>query len=191
MKRSRGLAFFLCLSALAIAVVGCKREPELNRFYPLPDFSLTDQTDATVTLADLKGRVWVADFIFTNCAGGCPMMTGKMRELQQHLPAEIRMVSITVDPDRDTPKALADYAAQNGATRDRWLFLTGDKKALHDLCVNGFKLPLDETGGTPAEPIAHSTRFVLVDQTGEIRGYYSATDDEDLKRLATDAKSLL
>ena len=181
----------LCLCAAAVIAGACKREPELTRFYPLPDFSLTDQTDATVKLADLKGRVWIADFIFTNCPGACPMMTGEMRKLDHTLPKEIRFVSITVDPSRDTPKALAAYAAEQGVTKDRWLFLTGDKQALYDLCMNGFKLPLDETGGTPAEPIAHSTRFVLVDQQAEIRGYYSATDEEDMKRLAADAKKLL
>jgi protein SCO1 len=177
----------LCVSLVTSA---CKSK-ELTKFYALPDFALIDQTDKTVTLADLKGRVWVADFIFTNCGGTCPMMTEQMKKLQKSLPAEIRMVSITVDPARDTSKALAAYAAEHGATRDRWLFLTGDKQALFDLCIKGFKLPLDETGGTPAEPIAHSTRFVLVDQQGEIRGYYSGTEEEELNRLSEDAKTLL
>jgi cytochrome oxidase Cu insertion factor (SCO1/SenC/PrrC family) len=181
----------LCLSVPVLLASGCKKEPDLTRFYPLPDFSLTDQTGATVTLAELKGRVWVADFIFTNCGGTCPMMTEKMRKLQDAMPAEIRMVSFTVDPDRDTSKVLAAYAAERGATRDRWLFLTGDKQSLYDLCIKGFKLPLDESAGTPAEPIAHSTRFVLVDRQGEVRGYYSATEEEDLKRLSADAKRLL
>src|SRR2546425_865342 len=167
---------------VVLAAFGCKRAPEPPTFYPLPDFSLTDQTDKTVTLQELKGRVWVADFIFTNCAGTCPMMTDKMRKLQEGLPAEIRMVSFTVDPDRDTTKALAAYAAEHGATRDRWLFLTGEKHALYDLCMKGFKLPLDDTGGTEAEPITHSTRFVLVDKEGEIRGYYSGTEEEGLQR---------
>ena len=178
------------LFVLLAVVFGCKREPELARLYPLPDFSLTDQTGKTVTLQELKGKVWVADFIFTNCGGTCPMMTDKMRKLQEGLPAEVRMVSFTVDPARDTPKALAAYAAEHGATRDRWLFLTGDKQALYDLCMKGFKLPLDDAGGTPAEPIAHSTRFVLVDKEGEIRGYYNGTEEEELKRLAADAKRL-
>jgi cytochrome oxidase Cu insertion factor (SCO1/SenC/PrrC family) len=118
-------------------------------------------------------------------------MTDKMRQLQESLPAEVRLLSITVDPANDTPKALAAYAAERGASPDRWLFLTGDKQALHDLCIKGFKLPLDETAGTAAEPIGHSLRFVLVDQQGEIRGYYNSTDEEDLKRLAVEAKSLL
>ena len=182
--------FFLCL-CVSVVTSACKHEPELTRLYPLPDFSLTDQTEKTVTLADLKGKVWVADFIFTNCGGTCPMMTDKMRKLQEGLPAEIRLVSITVDPNRDTPKALAAYAAEHGATRERWLFLTGDKQSLYDLCVKGFKLPLDESGGTAAGPIAHSTRFVLVDRQGEIRGYYSGTEEQDLMRLGADAKRLL
>jgi len=184
------LVFSLCL-CVSVVTSACKQKPELTRLYPLPDFSLTDQTEKTVTLADLKGKVWVADFIFTNCGGTCPMMTDKMRRLQEALPAEIRMVSITVDPGRDTPKALAAYAAEHGATRERWLFLSGDKQSLYDLCVKGFKLPLDESGGTAAEPIAHSTRFVLVDKGGEIRGYYNGTEEQDLRRLAADAKQLL
>src|SRR5436190_21873711 len=180
----------LCLLVFVV-FLGCKREPELTKFYALPDFTLIDQTDQKITLADLKGKVWLADFIFTNCGGTCPLMTDKMRKLQDTLPPQIHMVSITVDPSRDTPKALAAYAAEHGATRDRWLFLTGDKEALYDLCMKGFKLPLDESGGTAAEPIAHSTRFVLVDKEGEIRGYYSGTEEEDLKRLAADGKTLL
>jgi cytochrome oxidase Cu insertion factor (SCO1/SenC/PrrC family) len=183
-------SLFLCVSVL-LFTSSCKREPELTKYYPLPDFSLTDQADKTVTLADLKGRIWIADFIFTNCGGTCPMMTGQMRKLQSGLPADVRMVSITVDPDRDTPKALAAYAEENGATRDRWLFLTGDKKALHDLCIQGFKLPLDDSGGNVIEPIAHSTRFVLIDKDGQIRGYYNGTEEDELKRLTADAKSLL
>src|SRR5262245_36135582 len=176
MKKFAAVSIGLCM-CLAIVVSGCESRPEPRHFYPLPEFSLTDQTERIVTLADLKGKVWVADFIFTNCGGTCPMMTGHMRKLQDSLPPDIRLVSITVDPDRDTPKVLASYAAEQGATRDRWLFLTGEKQALHDLCIKGFKLPLDESGGTVTEPIAHSTRFVLVDKQGEIRGYYSGTEE--------------
>jgi protein SCO1 len=172
-------------------IFSCRREPELTRFYPVPDFSLTDQTERTVTLNQLKGKVWIADFIFTNCGGTCPAMTEQMRKLQQVLPAEVHLVSFTVDPTRDTSKALASYAAEHGATKDRWLFLTGDKQALFDLCVKGFKLPVDDTGGTPVEPITHSTRFVLVDKNGEIRGYYSGTEEESLAQLTADARKLL
>src|SRR5215467_8383047 len=178
----------ILLSTLALS---CNRASNLETLYPVPDFSLTDQTDQPVSLHELKGRVWVADFIFTNCGGTCPVMTEKMRKMQETLPPDIRMVSFTVDPARDTSKALAAYAAEHGATRERWLFLTGDKQALYDICIKGFKLPLQDDEGTPLEPITHSTRFVLVDKEGQIRGYYSGTEEEDLKRLAADAKGLL
>ena len=169
---------------------GCSRSTDIPSYYPLPEFSLTDQAGKSVTLHDLAGRVWVADFIFTSCGGTCPLMTAKMRKLQDVLPPAIRLVSLTVDPARDTPEILAAYAGEHGAAVDRWLFLTGDKQALYDLCVKGFKLPLETEGGTPAEPIVHSTRFVLVDKRGEIRGYYSGTEEDELKRLAIDAKKL-
>ncbi len=174
-----------------LLVFGCNREPKLTKFYPVPDFSLTDQSGQTVSLNDLKGKVWVADFIFTNCGGTCPVMTEKMRKLMDELSADIHMVSFSVDPARDTPKALAAYAAEHGADSDRWLFLTGEKQVMVDICMNGFKLPLDEERGTPAEPITHSTRFVLVDKQGEIRGYYAGTEEGEVKRLAADAKRLL
>jgi protein SCO1/2 len=171
--------------------LGCRREPDLPKYYAVPDFSLTDQTETTVTLDELKGKVWIADFIFTTCGGTCPLMTEKMRQLQQSVPAEIRMVSFSVDPERDTPKVLAAYAAEHGAMRDRWLFLTGERQAMYDLCLKGFKLPLDDQNGPPVEPITHSTRFVLVDKEGQIRGYYSATEQEAMAQLAVDAKKLL
>jgi cytochrome oxidase Cu insertion factor (SCO1/SenC/PrrC family) len=191
MKYRIFVALHIALGISLVLASACKREPELARFYPVPEFSLTDQTDQTITLADLKGRVWVADFIFTHCAGTCPMMTDKMRKLHDQLPPEIRLVSITVDPERDTPKALAAYASERGAPRDRWLFLTGDKQSLYDLCVKGFKLPLDPGAGTVAEPIGHSTRFVLVDKEGQIRAYYDGTEEESLAQITRDVKKLL
>jgi protein SCO1 len=182
MQRSILIALVLIFSA------ACSREPEIPTFYTLLDFSLIDQNEKRVTLHDLAGKVWVADFIFTNCGGTCPLMTQKMRTLQDALPADVHFVSFTVDPARDTSKILAAYAAEHDAHRERWSFLTGDKQDLFDICIKGFKLPLDTEGGTPSEPIAHSTRFVLVDKKGGIRGYYSGTEEEELKRLAADVK---
>jgi protein SCO1/2 len=177
--------------ALVLAfVTACNRQADIPVFYTLPDFSLIDQDGGRVTLHELAGKVWVADFIFTNCAGTCPLMTEKMRKLQDALPPSVHFVSFTVDPGRDTSKILAAYAQEHGANRQRWSFLTGDKEDLFDICIKGFKLPLDIEGGTPAEPIAHSTRFVLVDKKGDIRGYYSGTEDEELKRLAADVKNI-
>ena len=165
-------------------------QSELLTYGAVPEFSLVDQNGRSVTLHDLNGTVWIADFIFTNCAGTCPMITDKMRKLHETLPRQVRFVSFTVDPLRDTPEVLNEYAKRYNAERDRWLFLTGEKKTLYDLSVKGFMLALDDTGGTEAEPITHSTRFALVDKAGKIRGYYGGTDDEDLKRLSQDIKRL-
>ena len=183
----------VCISAgLALLfAAACNRESEIPIFYTLPNFSLIDQNGSRVTLNDLAGKVWIADFIFTSCGGTCPLMTEKMRKLQDALPPAVHFVSFTVDPARDTSKVLAAYAAEHDANRERWSFLTGDKQDLFDLCIKGFKLPLDTQGGTPSEPIAHSTRFVLVDKKGDIRGYYSGTEEDELKRLAADAKNVL
>ena len=178
------------IALLFTFLTACSGKPEIPVFYTLPDFSLIDQDGGRVTLHDLAGKVWVADFIFTNCAGTCPLMTEKMRKLQDALPTAVQFVSFTVDPARDTSKILAAYAQEHGANRRRWSFLTGDRQDLFDICIKGFKLPLDTEGGTPAEPIAHSTRFVLVDKKGDIRGYYSGTEEDELKRLAADVKGI-
>jgi cytochrome oxidase Cu insertion factor (SCO1/SenC/PrrC family) len=180
-------------AVISLLVLGCSRfnGPEIPIYGSVPDFSLTDQLGRTVTLRNLAGHVWVADFIFTHCDGTCPVITQSMRKLQDSLPQPIQMISFTVDPTRDTPSVLAAYAKRYNANEDRWSFLTGDKDRLYDLSVHGFKLALDDAGGTEAEPITHSTRLVLVDQQGRIRGYYGGTEEDELKRLAADAGKLL
>ena len=119
------------------------------------------------------------------------MISGEMSKLEKALPPEIRFVSFTVDPARDTPEVLNEYAKRYNADTNRWMFLTGEKTALYDLCVKGFKLALEDSGGTEVEPITHSTRFVLVDKNAQIRGYYGGTDEEDLTKLSADVKKLL
>lgn len=154
-----------------------------------PSFLLTDQTGRPFDSARLKGHVWVADFIFTSCAGSCPQMSEKMSALQKQLPEEIRLVSITVDPKRDTPAALAEYGRRYGAREGRWIFLTGPADEIAQIVQKGFLLSVAE-GGSPEEPVTHSSRFVLVDRAGGIRGYYDSTDPNELKRLIRDAGSL-
>lgn len=183
MKRLLVIAFLL--------LAGCQRQEPLPVFYPVPDFSLTERSNRTVKLQDFVGKVWVADFIFTGCAGMCPAMSDKMQKLQATLPAEIHLVSFSVDPERDTPEVLASYAERYKADPNRWLFLTGPKDAMRKLSLDGFKLAFDETEGTQIEPITHSSRFVLVDKAGRIRGYYGAEDEEAMNRLAEDVRKLL
>jgi protein SCO1/2 len=158
----------------------------------LPGFLLTDQQGREVRLDQLAGRPWIADFIFTRCPGPCPLMTRKMAELRPRLPAGVRRVSFTVDPDYDTSEILAAYAARFGAGAD-WLFLTGPRQAIWELSVTGFKLGLAEAEGLPEEqgPIVHSTRFVLVDGEGRIRGYYDAFEPPEIERLLRELRAVL
>jgi cytochrome oxidase Cu insertion factor (SCO1/SenC/PrrC family) len=175
---------------LLLVLAGCAKK-DLPVMSNVPDFKLTERSAREVRRDELAGKVWVADFIFTQCAGTCPLMTANMKKLQDALPAEIQFVSFSVDPAHDTPEVLKAYADSNGADPKRWLFLTGDKDTMYKISIDGFKLALDATGGTPAEPIVHSTRFVLVDRQGRIRGYYGMEDGDALERLKSDAKGLL
>jgi len=120
----------------------------LQVFGTLPDFSLIDRSGRRVTLAEFRGKVWVADFIYTHCTDTCPLQTAEFARLQADLAteAEFRLVSITVDPAQDTPEVLAEYATRFGANRERWLFLTGQKRAIYTLAQEGFLLSVDDTG---------------------------------------------
>ncbi len=181
----------LLISVLAALLAGCVRQEAAPAYGSVPDFSLTERSNRKVGRQDLVGEVWVADFIFTHCAGTCPAMSANMRKLQDRLPAEVRLVSFSVDPYNDTPEVLTEYANRYGADRDRWLFLTGDPEAVQKLSVGGFKLALDASSGSEAEPITHSSRFALVDKKGTIRGYYGTEEAGDLDRLVEDARKLL
>jgi len=193
-----GFRIGFALIAVGILSIGLSRfrradveSPSVEAYGQVPDFTLVDSHERPLSLADLKGHVWVADFIFTSCAGMCPMMTGEMRKLQDALPGEIRLVSFSVDPSRDTPEVLRSYASRYGADQHRWFFVTGERQALYDLSIKGFKLGVDDAQGTPSEPITHSSRFVLIGKDAQIRGYYSGTDSDELRRLAEDARKLL
>ena len=162
--------------------MGMGVQRELPVLAELPDFSLTERSGKKVTLNDLRGKVWVADFIFTGCAGPCPVMSKRMQTLQAELLRDrkdsVLCVSISVDPVNDTPDVLRDYAETRGADPKRWLFLTGEKKPVRSLVADGFKLAAPKTP-EEEEELLHSTRFVLVDRKGRIRGYYKCLSDED------------
>ncbi|HEX9898376.1 MAG TPA: SCO family protein, partial [Candidatus Methylomirabilis sp.] len=114
----------------------------LRIFGTVPDFSLIQRDGRRVTLADLRGKVWIANFIYTHCTDTCPLQSAQMARLQEELKTEpnFRLVSITVDPEQDTPETLTEYATRFGADRERWLFLTGEKRAVYTLAVVGFRL---------------------------------------------------
>ena len=168
---------------------------ELPVLSEIPPFSLTDRKGEPVTLADLAGRPWVADAIFTRCALTCPRMTAKMMALGPELPTGVRRVSVSVDPENDRPEILDEYAASYGiGPQDDWLFLTGDPEEIRKVVLDGMllgyaKTPADDERAR-LEPITHSTRFVLVDGQGRVRGYYDAFEEQDVERLVGDAGRL-
>lgn len=147
------------------------------------DFTLTNQLGATVSLADLRGFVWVADIIFTRCAGPCPRMTQQMKALQDALPPEsrARLITLTTDPEFDTPAVLCAYAERFGADPRRWWFLTGSKAQIVGLAVDSLKLTAlekkPEERESPADLFIHSTLFVVVDKHGRVRDVFETTGE--------------
>ena len=155
----------------------------------VPEFSLADQNGQTVTNADLRGNIWIADFIFTRCKGPCPLMTSRMLEMQKALvkTPEVKLVSVTVDPEYDTPEVLKAYAEANFADSERWKFLTGDKAVIEKLVTEGFMQHLAEENG---EPI-HGTMFLVVDGNGMVRSARMLEDPELLPKILMDTGNLL
>ncbi len=161
--------------------------------------------------------MWIVNFFYTECPDTCPLQSAHMARLQDELAHEpdVRLVSISVDPEHDTPEVLAAYATRYGADPERWLFLTGPKDAIYRLAIDGFRLGVverDEQAGrgtehgrawfgpasawahaspNPDRKLIHSSRFVLVDQQAQIRGYYHGTDWEALDRLQKNVKIVL
>jgi protein SCO1 len=185
-----GLLVAALLAVAAATAVQRLRKPEpLPVLGKVPEFVLTNRDGLPVYGSDLAGRPWVADFIFTRCPASCPMMTARMARLDRELPRDLRvaLVSFSVDPDNDTPEVL-DFYARSFQASGRWLFLTGAREAIRRLTVEGFKLGLEMTPapGSGPEPILHSTRFVLVDGAGNIRGYYEAFDEDSTAKLKRD-----
>ena len=156
---------------------------------PVPEFNFVNQDSQNVTRNVFYGKVTVADFIFTTCAGPCPLMSGKMQELQQTFAREshVQLVSFSVDPEYDTPSILTAYSTRFGAIKGKWTFLTGQKQQMYTLIRKGFLLGVEADSTT----ILHSTKFVLVDADGIIRGYYDSEEDGSIKKLILDIHSLL
>ncbi len=164
---------FVVVAACAVAGIVGFWLRKSGRYERVPDFKLVERSGRPLGRRDLLGRVWVGEFIFTRCAGSCPVMISRMMSLYKKAPGAA-YVSFTVDPEYDTPAVLAAYATNNSLPPE-WLFATGTYAQMQDLARNGFKLSMDPTG--PAnEPIIHSDRLVLVDRYGRIRGAYPTSD---------------
>jgi cytochrome oxidase Cu insertion factor (SCO1/SenC/PrrC family) len=166
------------------------RQRSIASYGSVPQFVLTNQNTEAFGSAQLNGKIWIADFIFTTCPGPCPIISARMSGLQQPLAkTDVHLVSFTVDPVKDTPAVLHNYAEALHAEAGRWDFLTGSQSTIYKLCRDGFKLAVSDTG--EAEMPVHSTRMVLVDRRGQIRGYYEATEPDAMTKLIADTNHLL
>jgi protein SCO1/2 len=176
----------LCFCALLL-LCACSTAPPLPSYGVVPDFTLTDQTGNPFHSKDkLDGHVWIADFIYTNCMGPCPRMSTEMNKIRAEIGdnPNIKSVSFTIDPERDTPTVLAAYGKRYKAEPDRWYLLTGTRPELKRLNWDTFHL------GDVNGDLEHSTRFVLIDAKSRIRGYYDSSDQESIRQLVTDIKRL-
>ncbi len=163
--------------------------PRLEKYAQAPQFQFTDQNGKSVSTEDLKGKIWVANFIFTRCAGPCPVMTSRMSALNQSLDdaKDVELITITVDPEFDTPEVLKKYSQRVGGT-ERWKFLTGPKDKVEETVSKGFLQALaKEEDGMPI----HSTRFILVDRDGWMRGFQDGNDPEVVQKLLMDIGEVL
>jgi protein SCO1 len=168
--------------------VNALRQRTVASYGGVPEFTLINQDGKNFGSADLRGKIWIADFIYTTCPGPCPMISSRMSELQKPLEkTDVHLVSFTVDPAKDTPQVLQTYAERLEAEPGRWDFLTGPQSTIYNLSRNGFKLAVGEEKGVPI----HSTRMILVDRHGAIRGYYDASEADAVTKLVADTTHLL
>jgi protein SCO1 len=163
----------------------------VSTYGKVPTFQLTNQNGQPFGSAQLTGKIWIADFIYTTCPGPCPMISTRMGELQKPLEkTDVHLVSFSVDPGKDTPDVLRKYADNLHADPKRWTFLTGTKSSIYKLSHDGFKLAVSDGSEAEGMPV-HSTRMVLVDRHGEIRGYYDAIGPDAITELVADTNHLL
>jgi protein SCO1/2 len=182
---SRTLGFSL-LSFVLISLACTDPASKLPNYGKVPAFTMTDSQGHSFDSRELAGKVWVADFIYTNCPAACPFMSARMRSVENAIRGErdVQLVSISVDPARDTPPVLNAFAQRYGAPTDQWIFLTGSPDTVHLLAYQTFHI------GDVLGKIEHSTKFVLVDKRGNIRGYYSTYDKDGIPTLLRDVSAL-
>ncbi len=163
----------------------------ITKAFTVPVFSFTSEKGITFSSERLKGKIYVANFIFTRCEAQCKQMTNQMVRVQEAFKDDqnVSIVSFTVDPSYDTVEVLKQYAASYGAIPDKWHFLTGNKDSIYTLGQTGFFVSTMEEEGLPVS-FLHSEKFILVDQRGWIRGFYDGTDQKEVDRLIMEIQVL-
>ena len=184
------LSFLLLISCMMLTACGSKIENPLN--WKMDSFSYVNQDQKKVGLSQLKGNVWVANFIFTSCETVCPPMTAHMAKLQKMAKDEgldVRFVSFSVDPEVDTPPKMKDYATKFGADFSNWDFLTGYKQAeIEKFALDQFKTIVKKPQENPQ--VIHGTDFFLIDKDGVVQKSYQGVTDNPYEYMLKDIKTL-
>lgn len=164
-------ALGLVILGMIVTTQAIKSRSDLPRYGKVTAFNFAKADGGSFSDRDLKGKISVVDFIYTGCGDLCPMMTQRMTELYRLYAGSqvVQFVSITVDPEHDTPEVLSAYAKETGVTDSRWVFLTGPQAEVANLSEHGFLLSAQDL------PEGHSKQFILLDRQGWIRGYYDGT----------------
>ncbi len=177
-----GPAIILLIGAWLMVRQVTPSAKELPILGQVPNFEFIERSGKPFGLEDMKASISVVDFIFTSCPGACPVMSSKMAKLYEFCKGNnrIRFISISVDPENDSLEILNQYAVEHGVNDDRWVFLRAPIEHVVELSVKGYKLAADNL------PSGHSTKLVLVDERGRIRGYYDGLSDESTEEIRTD-----
>ncbi len=192
-----GLLLSLVLIALKLSPSRAVKPEPLPVYGQVQDFALTNQAGRAFGLDALRGHIWLADIIFTRCAGPCPRMTAEMSRIQRTLAAsdDVRFVSLTADPEFDQPSILKRYGERFSADFGRWDFLTGPREVIYRLATKDLLLVVAEVKPgereSPADLFLHSTKFILVDGTGRLRGVFEGENPESTRSIVAAARALL
>ncbi|MFT4203630.1 MAG: SCO family protein [Chitinophagaceae bacterium] len=163
-----------------------------KEYYTITDFSFPNELGGISNLDSVKGKVWIANYFFSNCKTICPVIMPNLAKVQQAYKGNVdfKMFSFSVDPERDSAGRLQEYARQLGVDPNQWHLLTGDKKSLYRFARNQLFITATDGDGGPDDFI-HSDRVVLVDKAGHIRGYYDGTNKTEMQQLTKDIQKLL
>lgn len=175
--RRKGI--ILLISIVMMGLVGCSNGIDYRLDWKVPDFTFTNQNEEAVSLEDYKGKIWVADFVFTSCSTVCPPMTSNMAKLKEKVEKEkldVEFVSFSVDPDVDTPEKLKEYGMKISKDLSNWTFLTGySQQDIEAIAKDGFKILVEKEADN--NQVSHGTYFYLIDQEGKIVRYYHGEKD--------------
>ncbi|WP_299458888.1 SCO family protein [uncultured Microscilla sp.] len=162
-------------------------------YHTITPFKFTNQSNQEVSNKEVKGKIYVADFFFTRCGSICPKMTSQLTRVQNAFKdnKEINILSFSIDPEHDSVEVLKNYADQYKAIPGQWHFLTGNKHEIYNLGVKGFKIPVGDEGQEVTPDYFHSSRLILVDREGRIRGYYNGVSRDEVDKLILEIKVLL